>query len=121
MSGCPSSDDEQQQKDFRWGRGEFGKDEDSEGCPWRLEKCSAKLAQDSGDYYGSITGITVAAPPSLMYAAGQPFPGSGWFLYRLNLNDNTSVAYIEEMIPLRCALLPDTSNRPESVAPNPRY
>ena len=80
--------------------GEFGKDEDSEGCPWRLEKCSAKLTQDSGDYYGSITGIT---GPSPVYAAGQPFSGSGWFLYRLNLDDENSVAYIEEMVPLRCA------------------
>ena len=103
MSGCPSSADEQRQKDFRRGSGEFGEDEDSEGCPWRLAKCSAKLAQDSGDYYGSITGITVASSPSLAYAAGQPFPGSGWFLYRLRLDDSNTVAYIEEMIPLRCA------------------
>ena len=98
--------------------GEFGKDTNNEGCPWRLAKCSSKMAQESIDYFGSVTGIT---GPSPVYAAGQPFPGAGWFLYRLNLNDNTSVAYIEEMIPLRCALLPDTSNRPESVAPNPRY
>ena len=38
-----------------------------------------------------------------MYAAGQPFPDAGWFLYRLNLDDESAVAYIEEMIPLRCA------------------
>ena len=83
--------------------GEFGGHKRSEGCPQRLVKCSAKMAQESEDYYGSITGITVAAPPSLMYAAGQPFPGSGWFLYRLRLDDSNTVAYIEEMIPLRCA------------------
>ena len=83
--------------------GEFGKGKHSEGCPGRLEKCSAKLEQDSGDYYGSITGITVASSPSLAYAAGQPFPGSGWFLYRLRLDDSNTVAYIEEMIPMRCA------------------
>ena len=117
MSGCPSPDDEQRQKDFRRGSGEFGQDEDSEGCPWRLAKCSAKLAQESTHYYGSITGIT---GPSPVYAAGQPFSGSGWFLYRLNLDDENSVAYIEEMVPLRCALLPDIS-RPESAAPNLRY
>ena len=119
MSGCPSSADEQRQKDFRRGSGEFGEDGDSEGCPWRLAKCSAKLAQKSGDYYGSITGIT---GPSPVYAAGQPFSGSGWFLYRLNLDDEENeVAYIEEMIPLRCARRPDTSNRTESAAHNPRY
>ena len=86
--------------------GEFGKGKHSEGCPGRLEKCSAKLEQDSGDYYGSITGITMTSTesPSLMYAAGQPFPGSDWFLYRLNLKDGEQVAHIEEMIPLRCAL-----------------
>ena len=84
--------------------GEFGEHAHSEGCPWRLEKCSAKVAEQSKDYYGSITGITVTSSPSLAYAAGQPFPGSGWFLYRLNLDDQTSVAYIEEMVPLRCAL-----------------
>ena len=83
--------------------GEFREHERSEGCPWRLAKCSAKLAQDSGYYYGSITGITVASSPSLAYAAGQPFPGSGWFLYRLKLDDSNTVAYIEEMIPMRCA------------------
>ena len=82
--------------------GEFGGHKRSEGCPQRLVKCSAKMAQESEDYYGSITGITVASSPSLAYAAGQPFPGSDWFLYRLKLNDGAQVAHIEEMIPLGC-------------------
>ena len=104
MSACPPSDDEQRQKNFRWGRGEFRNGTHSEGCPWRLAKCQIKMAQESQNYYGSITGITMTASPSLMYAAGQPFPGSDWFLYRLNLNDGKQVAHIEEMVPLRCAL-----------------
>ena len=119
MSACPPSDDEQRQKNFRWGRGEFRNGTHSEGCPWRLEKCTEKMRQESTDYYGSLTGIT---GPSPVYAAGQPFSGSGWFLYRLNLDDEENkVAYIEEMIPLRCARRPDTSNRTESAAHNPRY
>ena len=81
--------------------GKFGKDATNEGCPWRLAKCSAEMAKESEYYYGSITGITMASP--LAYAAGQPFPGSGWFLYRLKLDDSATEAYIEEMIPLRCA------------------
>ena len=97
--------------------GEFGEHTHSEGCPWRLAKCSAKLAQESGDYYGSITGIT---GPSPVYAAGQPFPGSSWFLYRLNLNDETSVAYIEEMVPLRCAPDRQPSFHPPSMPPSSR-
>eukprot|EP00964_Phaeocystis_antarctica_P001210 scaffold647_cov70-Phaeocystis_antarctica.AAC.5 len=101
MSACPSSPS-LQQKYFRWGMGGFGEGTYREGCPWRLAKCSAKLAQESADYYGSITGITVASSPSLAYAAGQPFPGSDWFLYRLKLNDGAQVAHIEEMIPLGC-------------------
>eukprot|EP00964_Phaeocystis_antarctica_P164091 scaffold141510_cov112-Phaeocystis_antarctica.AAC.1 len=76
--------------------GEFGNGTHSEGCPWRLAKCSAKLAQDSGYYYGSITGITMTASPSLMYAAGQPFLGSDWFLYRLNLKDGEQVDWQNE-------------------------
>ena len=49
-------------------------------------------------------GITVTAPPSLVYAAGQPYEGSDWFLFRLNLDDDQNETYIEEMIPLRCAV-----------------
>ena len=80
--------------------GEFGTGSDREGCPWRLARCSARMAEESTSYYGSITGIT---GPSPVYAAGQPFPGASWFLYRLNLDDETAVAYIEEIIPLRYA------------------
>ena len=90
--------------------GGFGEGTYHEGCPWRLAKCSTKLANESTDYYGSITGIT---GPSPVYAAGQPFSGSGWFLYRLNLDDENSVAYIEEMVSLRCA--PD--RQPHSTLP----
>ena len=85
--------------------GDFGSSNssDREGCPGRLARCSAKLAKESVDYYGSVTGITSTPSPSPVYAAGQPFPDAGWFLYRLNLDDESAVAYIEEMIPLRCA------------------
>ena len=105
--------------------GEFGTGSDREGCPWRLARCSAKLAEESTDYYGSVTGIT---GPSPVYAAGQPFPGAGWFLYRLNLDDESAVAYIEEMIPLRCAFALRTqktvdpltqASHPTILAPSP--
>ena len=82
MSGCPPSG-ASKQKEFRRGMGEFGMGSDREGCPWRLARCSARMAEESTSYYGSITGIT---GPSPVYAAGQPFPGAGWFLYRLNLD-----------------------------------
>ena len=111
MSGCPPSG-ASKQKEFRRGMGEFGTGSDREGCPWRLARCSAKLAEESTDYYGSITGIT---GPSPVYAAGQPFPGAGWFLYRLNLDDGSAVAYIEEMIPLRCAFALYTQKTVDSL------
>ena len=111
MSGCPPSG-ASKQKDFRRGMGDFGNSSDRKGCPWRLERCSAKLAEESTDYYGSITGIT---GPSPVYAAGQPFPGAGWFLYRLNLDDGSAVAYIEEMIPLRCAFALYTQKTVDSL------
>ena len=80
-----------------------------------MARCSAKLADESTDYYGSLTGIT---GPSPVYATGQPFPGAGWFLYRLNLDDETAVAHIEEMVPLRCAVALERVPRPFPFTPH---